>query len=133
MPRIERYSFGEVVIDGQSYREDVIILPDRVISSWWRKEGHSLDPDDLVEVLQLKPETFIMGCGAFGVLAYIAQQAVKTYGWLVPGEMLDGLVPHPARAGLWESCHSIQLSHSPACRRSRSRGGIFDKLWATKK
>jgi chromate transporter len=29
--------------------------------------------------------------GAYSVLAYIAQQAVETYGWLLPGEMLDGL------------------------------------------
>ena len=29
--------------------------------------------------------------GAYSVLAYIAQQAVDTYGWLLPGEMLDGL------------------------------------------
>jgi len=29
--------------------------------------------------------------GAYAVLAYIAQQAVETYGWLEPGEMLDGL------------------------------------------
>ncbi|HSE83928.1 MAG TPA: chromate efflux transporter [Thermodesulfobacteriota bacterium] len=29
--------------------------------------------------------------GAYAVLAYIAQQAVETYGWLKPGEMLDGL------------------------------------------
>jgi chromate transporter len=29
--------------------------------------------------------------GAYAVLAYIAQRAVETYGWLRPGEMLDGL------------------------------------------
>jgi chromate transporter len=29
--------------------------------------------------------------GAYAVLAYMAQQAVETYGWLHPGEMLDGL------------------------------------------
>jgi chromate transporter len=29
--------------------------------------------------------------GAYAVLAYVAQQAVETYGWLAPGEMLDGL------------------------------------------
>ena len=29
--------------------------------------------------------------GAYSVLAYIAQQAVEVYGWLQPGEMLDGL------------------------------------------
>jgi chromate transporter len=29
--------------------------------------------------------------GAYAVLAYVAQQAVDHYGWLEPGEMLDGL------------------------------------------
>jgi chromate transporter len=29
--------------------------------------------------------------GAYAVLAYVAQAAVDTYGWLRPGEMLDGL------------------------------------------
>ena len=29
--------------------------------------------------------------GAYAVLAYMAQRAVESYGWLVPGEMLDGL------------------------------------------
>jgi chromate transporter len=29
--------------------------------------------------------------GAYAVLAYMAQQAVENYGWLSPGEMLDGL------------------------------------------
>jgi chromate transporter len=29
--------------------------------------------------------------GAYAVLAYVAQRAVDSYGWLAPGEMLDGL------------------------------------------
>ena len=29
--------------------------------------------------------------GAYSVLAYIGQQAVEQFGWLQPGEMLDGL------------------------------------------
>lgn len=29
--------------------------------------------------------------GAYAVLAYVAQEAVATHGWLMPGEMLDGL------------------------------------------
>ena len=29
--------------------------------------------------------------GAYSVLAYMAQQAVDVYGWLEPGEMVDGL------------------------------------------
>jgi chromate transporter len=29
--------------------------------------------------------------GAYSVLAYVAEECVETYGWLKPGEMLDGL------------------------------------------
>lgn len=29
--------------------------------------------------------------GAYAVLAYVAQEAVQNFGWLTPGEMLDGL------------------------------------------
>jgi chromate transporter len=29
--------------------------------------------------------------GAYAVLAYVAQEAVQTFGWVKPGEMLDGL------------------------------------------
>ena len=29
--------------------------------------------------------------GAYAVLAYVAQEAVQTYGWVTPGEMVDGL------------------------------------------
>jgi hypothetical protein len=68
MARIERYTFGEIVIDGQAYHDDLIILPDRIIPSWWRKEGHSLAPEDLTEVIKSRPVRFIMGCGAYGAL-----------------------------------------------------------------
>lgn len=37
-------------------------------------------------------QTAVVGFGgAYAVLAYVAQEAVETYGWLRPGEMLDGL------------------------------------------
>lgn len=66
--RITNYSFGSITIDGTTYRTDVIIYPDRVESSWWRKEGHSLSIDDLKDVISAKPETLIIGTGAYGVM-----------------------------------------------------------------
>ena len=50
VPQIESYRFGHIVIDGQSYTRDVILLADRVIPNWWRKEGHALYPEDLAAV-----------------------------------------------------------------------------------
>jgi len=66
--RIESYSFGRIVIDGQSYTKDVIILPERVLSPWWRKEGHYLQMEDLVDVLEARPEVLIIGKGYSGVM-----------------------------------------------------------------
>jgi hypothetical protein len=65
-PKIESYQFGEIVIDGRRYSADVIIYPDRIDSQWWRKEGHSLVPADLWEVLQAPPEILVIGQGSPG-------------------------------------------------------------------
>ena len=42
MARLENYSFGRLTVDGQERARDLIVLPDRVVSDWWRREGHSL-------------------------------------------------------------------------------------------
>jgi hypothetical protein len=66
--KIEHYSFGKITIDGQTYSSDLIIYPDRVDASWWRKEGHNLQPEDLKDVLNAKPDVLIIGTGSFGVM-----------------------------------------------------------------
>ena|SRR5256885_15502063 len=68
MPRLEDYSFGRLVIDGDEHRRDVIVLPRRVVSDWWRRDGHSLHIEDLDPVLDELPPTLIVGCGAHGRL-----------------------------------------------------------------
>lgn len=66
--KIEHYSFGRITIDGRTYSSDVIIYPDRVDSSWWRKEGHLLQPDDLFDIIASKPDILIIGTGYSGVM-----------------------------------------------------------------
>lgn len=46
----------------------MIVLPDRVVTDWWRREGHSLAMDDLDEVLDELPERLILGVGVYGRL-----------------------------------------------------------------
>jgi hypothetical protein len=77
IPKIESYEFGQAVIDGQVHKKDVIILPDRVISRWWRQESHLLQTIDIEPVLQAQPAVLIVGKGAFGKLK-IAAEAEKT-------------------------------------------------------
>ena len=65
-PEIEGYRFGRIVVDGQTYANDLIVLPERILTGWWRKEGHSLHPEDLDAVFESSPEVLIVGQGANG-------------------------------------------------------------------
>jgi hypothetical protein len=68
MRKIGSYRFGQVEIEGQTYRSDLVIYPDRIDSDWWRKEGHSLHVEDLSEVVKARPELLIIGTGRFGMM-----------------------------------------------------------------
>ena len=65
---IDSYSFGKIVIDGKTYTSDVILYPDKVDESWWRKDGHLLQKEDLIDVIQYNPEVLIVGTGAYGLM-----------------------------------------------------------------
>jgi hypothetical protein len=66
MARIDHYEFGRIVVDGREETRDLIVLPDRVVRSWWRRDGHALVLDDLAEVLDELPAHLVVGTGADG-------------------------------------------------------------------
>ncbi len=66
--KITDYSFGRITIDGKTYTSDVIIYPDRVDPSWWRKEGHLLQIPDLTEIVNAKMHVLIVGTGYYGAM-----------------------------------------------------------------
>jgi hypothetical protein len=57
-----------MVVDEEQHTRDLILLPDRVITNWWRKTGHRLDVDDLRQVLDAAPEVLVVGTGAYGMM-----------------------------------------------------------------
>jgi len=65
---IEKYEFGNIIIDGEKYTSDVIILGNKVVPDWWRRVGHSLCPEDLERVIEFHPERLIIGTGASGMM-----------------------------------------------------------------
>jgi hypothetical protein len=65
-PRIEDYRFGKIVVDGEEYGKDLILLPDRVVSGWWREDGHRLAVADLDAVFEAGPDVLVVGRGAYG-------------------------------------------------------------------
>jgi hypothetical protein len=109
MARIEGYRFGRLVVDGEEQSREVIVLPDRVITNWWRADGHRLVLADLDDVLEELPGHLLVGTGAYGrmrpdpealdelrergveVEALPTGEAVRRYGELDPRGTAAGL------------------------------------------
>jgi hypothetical protein len=71
---IDSCDFGRIVIDGRRYTSDVIVFPDRVRNSWWRKEGHRLHVEDIEGALQEeKPEVLVVGTGYSGLMKVLPE------------------------------------------------------------
>ena len=68
MAEIAGYEFGRVTVDGREETRDVIVLPERVVRDWWRKDGHGLVLEDLDAVLDELPAHLVVGTGAYGRL-----------------------------------------------------------------
>lgn len=81
-PEIEAYRFGRVVIDGQAHNKDSIVLSDRVVGGWWRKERHALHPDDLEAVFEVMPKVLVARQGAYNRMQITgeASQALQAAG-----------------------------------------------------
>jgi hypothetical protein len=68
MATLEGYRFGRLIVDGKEQTRDVIVLPERVITNWWRIEGHRLVLEDLDAVREDLPEHLVIGTGAYGLM-----------------------------------------------------------------
>jgi len=74
--KIKSYDFGRIEIGGKAYTSDVIIYDDHVNSSWWRKEGHYLQVEDIEEILNSKPDVIILGTGKYGTMK-VSNEVIK--------------------------------------------------------
>ncbi len=63
---IEQYSFGNIIVNGASYMNDIKIIQGNVISEWWRKRGHFVDVDDIQDILKSKLDILVLGKGSPG-------------------------------------------------------------------
>jgi hypothetical protein len=68
MITIEQYSFGSITISGKRYSSDLMIINGEVYSDWWRKSGHSVDVDDVGDILDAKPDYLVIGSGSSGLM-----------------------------------------------------------------
>jgi hypothetical protein len=65
---IESYSFGSMTISGKRYTSDLKIINGQVSPNWWRKTGHSVNVDEVTDIINAKPDYLIIGSGKFGLM-----------------------------------------------------------------
>ena len=66
--KIEKYSFGLMIIESEQYTSDLVIYPNAIDATWWRKQGHRLLPEDLEDILVNKPKMLIIGTGFYDLM-----------------------------------------------------------------
>ena len=88
---IDSVRFGHIVIHGRVYTSDVIVYPDQVEADWWRKEGHTLYPEDIAAVFVRKPEVLVVGTGASGLMRVSSEveDRLKTAGIALRAERTE--------------------------------------------
>ncbi|MGB5991660.1 MAG: MTH938/NDUFAF3 family protein [Desulfobacterales bacterium] len=65
---IENFSFGNIVVDGITYTNDIKIIRGSVIPTWWRKSGHRVDIEDVRDIIDAKPNILVLGKGKPGMM-----------------------------------------------------------------
>ena len=70
---IEHYSFGEIIINGKKYNQDVEVHWSGEVLDWRRQQGHIFALTDLDRALQQNPKMIILGTGAYGT-AQVSQE-----------------------------------------------------------
>lgn len=80
---VDSYDFGAIVIDGRTYRTDLLIWHGVIKADWWRAEGHLLQVPDVFEALAAQPQVLVVGTGAYGnmaldpeLVAYLKDQGI---------------------------------------------------------
>ncbi len=65
---IQEYRFGYMKISGKGYTTDLKIIGDKVISNWWRKQGHRVFKGDVEDLIKEGVEVIIIGQGDPGMM-----------------------------------------------------------------
>ena len=84
--QISDYEFGRITVADKTYTSDVIVAPEQVIDSWWRKQGHILQIEDLDDIVNAKPDMLIIGTGYYGRMKvpdetkrYLEEHGIKVF------------------------------------------------------
>ncbi len=81
---ITEFSFGRIVVEGQTCNNDIKIVQGKLVPDWWRRSGHSVEIDDVQDVLDSDSEILVIGKGQPGYMTitdslrqHLAEKNVK--------------------------------------------------------
>ena len=62
------FSFGRIVVEGRTCNSDIKIVRGRLVTDWWRKSGHTVDIDDVQDILDSDSTILVIGKGQPGYM-----------------------------------------------------------------
>jgi hypothetical protein len=65
---ITDFSFGRIVVNGQTCTSDIKIVQGTLVTDWWRKSGHSVEIEEIQDALDTNPEILVIGKGQPGYM-----------------------------------------------------------------
>ena len=65
---ISSFSFGRIVIDGQIYNSDIKFITGTLVPDWWRRSGHSVEIEDIQDILDSSTDIIVIGKGQPGYM-----------------------------------------------------------------
>ncbi len=77
-PKIDYYDFGVMVIEGKTYHHDLIVTPTKIVSDWWRLEGHRLQLPDIRDYLLEDVDVVVIGTGYNGLMR-VDQEVINVF------------------------------------------------------
>jgi len=61
--QIQSYQLGCIIINGQKYQQSLIIMPDRLITTWPVKNIADLSIDNIAAITAYAPKVILLGTG----------------------------------------------------------------------
>ena len=65
---ITDFSFGRIVVKGQTFSNDIKVIQGTVVPDWWRQSGHNVEIDEVQDILNTEPEIVVIGKGQPGYM-----------------------------------------------------------------
>jgi hypothetical protein len=65
---ISDFSFGRIVVNGRTCTTDIKVIQGTLTSDWWRKSGHTVEIEDVQDILNAELDILVIGKGQPGYM-----------------------------------------------------------------